>query len=87
MTDETDTETDDGVKNVCDAIEHTAPATTVLRFDGENRTFFRQFCDRHAREELAKHDDATVVDTEADPGDVLDNALTANADQREDRDR
>jgi hypothetical protein len=84
MTD--DSETDDGVKNTCEAIGHTAPATTVLRFDGENRTFFRQFCDRHAREELAKHDTATVIDPDVDPGDVLDNALNANA-AREDRDR
>jgi hypothetical protein len=85
MSDETES-TDDGVKNVCQTVGHTAPATTVLRFDGENRTFFRQFCDRHAREELAKHDDATAIDSDMDPGDVLDNALNANA-AREDRDR
>lgn len=74
---------DDSVKNVCQATEHTAPATTVLRFDGENRTYFRQFCDHHAREELAKHDDAEVVESEMDPGDILARELGA----LEDRDR
>jgi hypothetical protein len=83
---EPDGEIEDGVKNVCEVVGHTPPATTVLRFDGENRTFFRQFCDRHAREELAKHENATAIDPDVDPGGVLDNALNANA-AREDRER
>lgn len=80
-----DQRTDDGTKNIRESVEHTIPATTVFRFDGENQTFFRQFCDRHAREELAKHDNATAVDPDMNLSDVLDNALNANS-IREDRD-
>ena len=50
-------------KEECDAIEHSGPATTTLQF-GDGSPFYRQFCDKHARCALAKHDDAKVIDDE-----------------------